>query len=137
MSESEYRVQWTGSRDGPLESFVWELAHGIGRYTDRRLLREVFAHGGAKGVDTAVGEMAKACGIESRVWLPDWQAHGRKAGILRNEEMVDEFKPTIGIGLNWNNSPGTRHCVSHMRSKGIPVLSIEYTGDPEGNVFPF
>lgn len=137
MAGEEYRVQWTGSRAGCFESFVWELAHGIGRYTDSRLLRGVFGHGGAKGVDTAVAEMASACNIEQRVWLPDWDRHGRKAGPIRNGVMVDEFRPHIGIGLNWNGSKGTDHAVTYMREKGIPVLSIEYTGDPEGEWFPF
>lgn len=96
----------------------------------------VNAHGGAKGVDTMVSESVAGSHGDERVWLPDWDKYGRRGGIVRNEQMVDEFRPTLGIGLNWDNSPGARHCVSYMRKKGIPVLSIEYTGDPEGTAFP-
>lgn len=60
----------------------------------------------------------------------------RAAGPIRNQTMIEEFKPTVGIGLNWNGSKGTAHAVSFMRKAGIPVLSVEYTGDPEGTAFP-
>lgn len=137
MPDDEFRVQWTGTRTSKLDHLVWELTHNIVRYTDDRLVRLAFGHGGADGVDTAVDTAAKAKGIERRVWPPDWARHGIRAGILRNHTMVDEFKPHLGIGLNWDGSKGTSHCVNYLRKKGIPTLSIEYWNDPEGRVFPF
>lgn len=134
---SEYRVQWTGSRDWPSARLVHHLGMYVRYYAQSKDLRTVFAHGGAKGVDSFAGWSAHVQGIEPRVWLPDWEQHGNRAGILRNEQMIDEFQPHIGIGLNWNNSNGTRNAVTYMKNKGIPMLSIEYTGDPEGKFFPF
>ena len=138
----EYRVQWTGSREGWPTFFVHMIAGMVLNHTRMRQhagedVKLAFAHGGAKGVDETIGAFAGGFGIDTSVWLPDWKAEPRRGGILRNEKMVDEFVPTLGVGLNWNDSPGTRHCVSYMRAKGIPVLSIEYTGDPEGKCFPF
>lgn len=121
-----------------MTSFLIErLAFRAKQYADAHRVPLVFAHGGARGVDELAEDMAETLHVESRKWLPDWEQHGKRAGILRNENMIDEFQPTIGIGLNWNNSAGTRHAVTHMKKKGIPMLSIEYTGDPEGNFFPF
>lgn len=94
------------------------------------------AHGGAAGVDTMVSESLAGSHGEERVWLPDWDKYGRRAGILRNEQMVDEFKPHVGIGFNWNGSKGTDHCVKYMRTKGIPLLTVSYENDPEGTWFP-
>lgn len=134
-------MQWTGSRAGWPTSFV-RMIVGL---TDNHVhmarksgkdVKLMFAHGGAKGVDETIDYFAGRLGIDTFVWYPDWKAEPRRGGILRNEKMVDEFKPHLGIGLNWNDSPGTRHCVSYMRKQGIPVLSIEYTGDPEGAMFP-
>lgn len=137
----EYRVQWTGSREGWPRFFIdmfggLVLNHVRMRRHAGEDVEPMFAHGGAKGVDETIGAFSAGYAIDQKVWLPDWKAEPRRGGILRNEKMTDEFKPHLGIGLNWNDSPGTRHCVSYMRKQGIPVLSIEYTGDPEGAMFP-
>lgn len=138
----EYRVLWTGSRKGWPRAFVEMIAGTVLNHVRMRQhagenIKAQWGHGGAMGVDTAVSGIARNYKIEETEWIPDWEQYGKRAGILRNEKMVDEFKPHLGIGLNWNNSAGTRHCVSYMKAKGIPVLSIEYTGDPEGKFFPF
>lgn len=137
----EYRVQWTGSRSGWPVPFIRLIAGEVLNHVRMRKhagedIKLMFAHGGAKGVDETIGTFAKGFDIDTSTWLPDWQAEPRRGGILRNEKMVDEFKPTIGIGLNWNNSRGTDHCVRYMRTKGIPLLTISYENDPEGALFP-
>lgn len=139
---TEYRVLWTGSRDGWPRVFVEMFAGTVLNHVRMRQLagedkQPHWAHGGAAGVDTMVSGFARNFKIQESEWRPGWEQYGKRAGTLRNEKMVDEFKPDLGIGLNWNDSPGTRHCVSYMKKKGIPVLSVEYTGDPEGKFFPF
>lgn len=47
----------------------------------------LIVHGGAKGADTCAAMYAKDRNIETKVFLPDWDKCGKKAGILRNIEV--------------------------------------------------
>jgi hypothetical protein len=49
----------------------------------------VLVSGGARGVDThAVEYGAKAWGLKSIVFPADWNKHGKRAGIVRNGQIV-------------------------------------------------
>ena len=80
---------------------------------------DLIIHGGARGVDSLAGEVAQNSGIPVKVVKPDWNKHGKKAGILRNKEMVDEADAVIAI---WDGkSRGTKHSIDYAHSKGKPV----------------
>ena len=49
--------------------------------------------GGARGTDTIGGLWAQEKGLELREYHPDWDTHGKKAGILRNQDMLDDSDP--------------------------------------------
>lgn len=53
---------------------------------------EVLVHGGARGVDRLAGAWARANGVREKVFLPDWEGQGKRAGFLRNRQMVDYLK---------------------------------------------
>lgn len=112
------RILVTGSRD-------WE-----DRLTIYRALNEargnvphdqiILVHGGARGVDYFAKAYAEVAdwGIEEH--LADWDKHGRKAGILRNIEMVDAGAD-ICLAFIKDNSRGATHCAGYAEFKGIPV----------------
>jgi hypothetical protein len=54
---------------------------------------EVIIHGDARGADRMAGQWAKRQGIPVEVYPADWQRHGRAAGAIRNQQMLDEGKP--------------------------------------------
>jgi len=59
----------------------------------RQFVREqsrdtVIVSGGAVGVDSAAVAEARRLGMPYEVYLPDWQKHGRRAGALRNQQIV-------------------------------------------------
>ena len=67
----------------------------------------VLIHGGARGADTLAHRWAQANKIEDiNVFKADWNTHGKAAGALRNEEMLNE-DPDYVIGFEGGN--GTRH----------------------------
>lgn len=80
--------------------------------------------GGATGADSLGAEWAKDRGIATRVFIPEWKKHGRKAGILRNGQIVDAADMLVAF---WDGkSPGTRNSVQRAEKKGIPVVKEFY-----------
>lgn len=63
--------------------------------------------GGAKGVDQMARNFAIAHKIPIIEHIPDWNKYGKKAGYLRNKQIIDECDICIAI---WDgSSPGTEH----------------------------
>ena len=49
----------------------------------------VWIHGGAIGFDTQVENYAKKHGIKTIVVRPDYQRYGRRAPLIRNDEIIN------------------------------------------------
>jgi hypothetical protein len=52
---------------------------------------DVIVSGGAEGVDSWSVEIGRLLGMKTRVFQADWQRHGRKAGPIRNVEIVSNI----------------------------------------------
>lgn len=80
--------------------------------------------GGAKGADTLAKKWAQINNVEFIEILPDWNKHGKRAGILRNIEMIDISDELISF---WDgSSPGTKHAIEYAKSKGLKVSVVPY-----------
>jgi hypothetical protein len=81
--------------------------------------------GGAAGVDRLGESWAQARGIPVRRFVPDWDARGRSAGILRNVEMAAEADAgggPRGWSALWDGSSrGTEHMIREARRRGLRV----------------
>lgn len=78
--------------------------------------------GGADGVDTAAARIAEQLHIPLRVFLPDYTAYGRRAPLLRNEQIIDYADEVLAF---WDGeSHGTRHAVINCIQRGKPVRLI-------------
>jgi predicted Rossmann-fold nucleotide-binding protein len=88
-----------------------------------RLLAErdvdAIIHGGARGADSMAGEFANATGIEEIVFPADWKKYGRRAGPIRNQQMLDEGKPDLVVAFPGGR--GTADMVERARAAGIEV----------------
>ncbi len=79
----------------------------------------IIVTGGAKGVDKAAEEAARAHGLEVIVHLPEWHIYGPKAGPIRNARIVRDADKLVAF---WDGeSHGTRNSIELARTKGIPV----------------
>lgn len=54
-----------------------------------------------------------------KAYPADWATHGKKAGPIRNKQMLDEGKPDAVIAFP--GGTGTRHMVILAKRYGIPV----------------
>lgn len=77
-------------------------------------------HGAAKGADTIAADWASAYGYQVCAFPADWKTHGKRAGILRNLQMLDE-RPDLVLAFQVNGSRGTQHTLDEARRRGIPV----------------
>lgn len=82
----------------------------------------VICHGGARGADWLAGEWAKFRKIPCTVFYAQWDKYGKRAGILRNQQMLDEFKPTLVVAFPGGR--GTADMVARSRAQKIPVMEI-------------
>ena len=65
--------------------------------------------GGAKGVDSMAERFAIENEIPYKIFYPNWDRYGKKAGFLRNKEIVDYCDKLIAI---WDGkSKGTKHSI--------------------------
>jgi hypothetical protein len=77
--------------------------------------------GGARGADTLAEEWAKAVGLPCRVFMADWAGLGRKAGPIRNEQMLSKGQPHLVVAFPGGR--GTAHMMGIARACIIQVMS--------------
>jgi len=79
----------------------------------------IVVSGGARGVDSAAEDAARAVGLCVLVLEPDWETLGRRAGLVRNEEVIDEVDEVVAW---WDGeSRGTVHALQLAGEAGKPV----------------
>lgn len=117
------RILITGDREWACPGIAEEV---VTRLVARYGLGVVIVHGGAKGVDLSFELAAREQGLATEVHEADWKKHGRKAGPIRNQEMVElGAELAIAVHRNLSNSKGTRDCVRRCLEAGIPVWLID------------
>lgn len=79
--------------------------------------------GGAPGADSVALRWAAANEIECQVFKADWKAHGRAAGVIRNQQMLDIARPQLVVAFP--GSKGTADMVRRSRAKGVNVIEVE------------
>ena len=81
--------------------------------------------GGAAGVDQSGIDWAVNGFCPWTVFQPNWNKHGRRAGILRNEDMGRYADALVAV---WDGkSRGTQYMIEFMRGLGKPVYVKEAT----------
>jgi hypothetical protein len=73
----------------------------------------------ARGVDSLGKKWAEKNDIPVKEFPADWDRHGRKAGYLRNVEMVKYADALIAV---WDGeSKGTQHVITEARKRRLQV----------------
>lgn len=81
-------------------------------------------HGGCRGPDTWAGTWATIEGRGEEVYPADWERLGRRAGFVRNEEMVEHGQADAVIAFIAGESRGTWHTVRLAAAKGIDTWIV-------------
>lgn len=80
---------------------------------------DVLIYGMARGADDMAKMWATARGIKRLGFPADWEKHGRAAGPIRNQEMLDKGKPDLVIAF-----PGGRGTLSMIRRAQEANVSV-------------
>lgn len=75
--------------------------------------------GGAKGADTAARIWASLSDVPSRCFPADWKSLGRRAGPIRNAQMLAEGRPDLVVAFP--GGAGTEGMINLARNAGISV----------------
>ena len=79
-------------------------------------------HGGARGADSLAGRWAFDNEVPVSVFFADWNRHGKVAGPIRNQRMIDEMKPELVIAFPGGR--GTADMARRAKQAGIDVMEI-------------
>lgn len=80
----------------------------------------VIVHGAAKGADRIAEQEAQKLGLLIESHPADWEAHGKRAGFIRNEKMA-ALGAHLCIAFWDGRSRGTLHMVNRAVEYNIPV----------------
>jgi len=116
MSERALKVLVCGGRDFNDAMTLGSWLGGIHKKQGIGLL----IHGGARGADFMAGKFAEWAGIPVKEYHADWQKHGRAAGPIRNQQMLDEGKPDLVVAFDGGR--GTADMIARAEKAGVRVV---------------
>lgn len=92
--------------------------------------RAVIVHGACPtGADAIADRLSRDHGFTVEPHPADWARHGKAAGPIRNQEMV-EAGADICLSFILNGSPGATGCTDMAERAGIPVRRFEQRTEP-------
>lgn len=88
---------------------------------------DTIVSGGAYGADALAEKYANAKGLATLIFKADWQKHGKKAGILRNQDIVDNSDVVIAF---WDGvSRGTNNTINRTITAGKKLFIFDFAGN--------
>lgn len=114
---SAFTVLVCGSRDWGDPGIIRECLESIAIQHDGNVH---VIHGAARGADQMGAAAARSLGLSEEPFPADWRGKGKRAGILRNLQMLD-CEPAAVLAFQRNGSTGTQHTIDEARRRGIAV----------------
>jgi hypothetical protein len=114
------------------------LVCGGRNFADRALLHRVLdslhdktpincvIHGAARGADTLADHWAQINGIPAYRFHAPWTKHGRGAGPIRNQRMIDKGNPDLVVGFP--GAKGTKDMLWRARGACLKVIKVRPDG---------
>lgn len=83
---------------------------------------DIIVHGDCSGADTLAKQWAIENNIEHCPYPANWKKHGKKAGPIRNIDMLVTF-PGITV-VAFPGGKGTTNCINAALQRGHMVLKV-------------
>lgn len=82
----------------------------------------VVIQGGASGADMLAKGWSKSLNFKCEEYPADWKTHGKAAGPIRNQKMLDEGKPDLVVAFPGGS--GTADMVRRAKKAGVEVVEV-------------
>ena len=80
--------------------------------------------GGAVGADSLAETWAEESGIEKLIFKPDWKKYGKKAGFIRNTQIVENADSVVAF---WDGeSRGTKNSIDTANKLDKPLFIVRF-----------
>lgn len=111
------RVLITGSRAWVRESTIHRALDAVIHQWGTNV---IIVHGTARGADTIAGDYARSKGLRVEEHPADWNKYGKRAGYVRNAEMVT-LDADVVLAFVINNSAGAMSTVKMAENKNMTI----------------
>lgn len=112
------RVLVTGGRDFDDRKVFHAFMATL--FVDRHL--DTIIHGACGGADRMADTWARMWHLNIERYPANWSKYGRKAGPMRNEQMLREGKPNLVVAFPGGR--GTADMVRRARKAGVEVVEV-------------
>lgn len=82
----------------------------------------IVIQGGATGADEHARTWCYVAGVQCITCLALWEKHGKAAGPIRNQKMLDDFQPELVLAFAGGR--GTADMVRRAKAAGVLVREI-------------
>ncbi len=113
------RILICGGRDFTDQAFVNKTLDACLPFFDKHFC---LIHGGCRGADRAGMEWAFFQGCPVIEMKANWNYHGKRAGFLRNDWMLEYATPDLVIAFPGGR--GTDHMINRAWEEGIDVYAL-------------
>ena len=105
---------------------------GSRTFSDYKLVKETLStinitllvSGGAMGADSLGEQYANLNKIPTKIFYPDWKKYGKKAGFIRNSDIIKESEMVIAF---WDGkSKGTLDSIKKAEELNKNILIIKF-----------
>ena len=79
--------------------------------------------GGARGADRLAEVYAREKDIPLEIYPAQWNTYGKAAGIIRNQEMLDDGQPDLVVAFP--GGKGTAHMTNISKKANLKVINVE------------
>jgi YspA, cpYpsA-related SLOG family len=107
-----------GGRDYADSEFITKVI----KYLRDKFGTTIIVHGNARGADSLARDAARQLGMEDRPYSADWNKHGRAAGPIRNQQMLDNEE--IDTVVAFPGGRGTADMIGRAKDQGINVIDF-------------
>lgn len=112
------RILVCGGRDYDDKDKVYKiLDQAVTKYGDIHII-----HGAASGADNLAGDWAHDRMMAWTSYPADWKKLGKRAGYVRNVQMLNEGKPDLVIAFP--GGTGTKMMINLANAAKVPVVEI-------------
>ena len=95
------------------------LSQHLNEYIQQGL---VIIHGAARGADSLAMTWALDNADSHEAYPADWNKYGKRAGYIRNVQMLNEGKPDLVIAFP--GGKGTQMMINLAEAAGVPVVKV-------------